>query len=242
MALPVRWRIPLVVTIGHCVAIALFVVAQSKETPARPPIGVKVTLASLPGEVASAATPKKPQPKTTDRPRIATAPDSKRKVSSAEKKPKKAPWRMRTPEEIRKGLTVEQVNKPTSKPMRNPGQSPDLQNLINQFSKDAHATSMIGEPVAISEDYLAKVHQIIYRRWNQPTLAEVPTADQSVHIRLEIHHDGRVAQGQIMQRSKSLIMNQSVKALLNGLKKLPPLPNDYSGKQLHLNNIILRLQ
>ncbi len=159
--------------------------------------------------------PTKPKPRPTPSPR-----PSPKKTSKPKKK-----WRARSVEDLRRELQQNQTQRPQPSRPR-PDVSGLKQRLNQELSQSTHATNTLGEPVSVSDEYLQKLHDLINRKWRQPTRSEVGRGNHVVVIRLEIQRDGRITSSRIVNRSESVVLNQSVKLLLQDLHQAPPLPDD----------------
>ena len=61
----------------------------------------------------------------------------------------------------------------------------------------------------------------LYRRWAQPSRAEIGSAQPTVTVSLTINADGRVAVARVSGPSRVLAMDATVQSLLESLRTLP---------------------
>ena len=239
-----RWKVPVLVACSHLVFVGLlFLLRPTSKPPIRPP-AIRVGLASLPSPVSSRphnpqTSSQSKQSKRSDRPKIKTSETGSRKISS---RPTKK-WKARTPEEIRKGIrTTPRKRSPRVAPPETRQLEMDqLRRMVRDFARDAHASNQHGEPTAVPDEYMEKVKVRLDALWRQPTRNEVDDRTHAVMVNIEVQRNGRVSASSITHPCGNVTVNQSVKALLNRLQTLPPLPTSIQNDVLRLD-VVLRLE
>lgn len=247
-------RRPFIVGGAHLLLIMVLWVAWRPIRTVRKHKVIKVGLVSMSAGGTSKSSPSKqhkPTPALKQRSRPTPTKKSTHKqpgktsTKTPVRKTKKTSWKARSVEDIRREIEQSSTHKSTPRrktPTRKSLDVSHLRNKLNdQLSVGAVATTLRGEPTAVSSDYLSRLHGVIYQTWRQPTRAEAGAGDFAVVIRLEIAKDGQVTSSSRIRRSKNVIMDQSVNLLLKQLNKVPPLPREYEGDTLRVD-ITLRLR
>lgn len=75
---------------------------------------------------------------------------------------------------------------------------------------------------------LKSLEDALIKGWNAPAVNEVPTLQRNAGLRISIGRDGSVLQAEIRQPSGSALLDSSVKAAFEGLKKISEsLPSSF---------------
>lgn len=177
-----------------------------------------------PAPVPTPAPVPQPTPQPTPAPVPQPAPAPTVPVPAPNPKP-----RLRTPEEIRNSAKLE---KPAATPQPQPTPRPPavnpndvatrLRNSVRSSVSATYTPPAGGTVSAVSADrYLGVVSGILRSRWKQPSAAELARQKPVTHVSLDIARDGTVRSSRIIRGSGNAAMDASVRALLNGLTKLP---------------------
>ena len=135
-------------------------------------------------------------------PNVSTVENS---TSHGSSKPK---WKPKTVDEIVKGKKIEKIE-------NNNEEKKKVLNKLKNISKSNN----------IVNTYLAKVKDLIYSRWEPPSLASANL--KPVTLRLYINNQGQITKRTNMTLSNIDSYNKSINDAIKSIGVLPPPPSDY---------------
>jgi TonB family protein len=77
--------------------------------------------------------------------------------------------------------------------------------------------------------YHELIHDRFYAQWNQPTSLFESGVRFVTSVRIRIERDGRISEFTLMKPSGNVVMDESVRAVGNRVKKIDPLPDGLGG-------------
>lgn len=153
--------------------------------------------------------------------------------------PERPRWQPRSSEEIRQQAQLRPVEQPRPTPRQaqpQPDQPASAEQIAQRIRQQVSGQNMTvdipgssQQPAvsqAVANRYGGAIMALLERAWQQPSATGVPSHQRRATVALSIAPDGTIQQARLIRPSGNPAMDQSVQAIFQRLRRLPP-PRDY---------------